>query len=242
MEAIESALKCVECGSILECPVILPCSDSVCKKHIEPDSKEFHCMQCDLVHPKPSRGFPENRSLRILLEAKIQKTKFTPQYKSASTSFRNLAKSLDDLRLLQKDPHYFVNKKISELKNETDIVRDEFKLLIDQKADAIIKQLDQYEQECKSKLQSSDFSKKLEKLASDIDAIKREMDKWQKSLNSFESDEAELKMIQEKGDSYKTSLEMKLNAYEDDFLLNKLSLFQLKVASFCKIKLASDRK
>jgi hypothetical protein len=65
-------------------------------------------------------------------------------------------------KLLQKDPHYFINKAIGELKRETDSIRDEFKLEIDNKADAIIKELNDYEQECKKNLFSSDVSSKFE--------------------------------------------------------------------------------
>jgi hypothetical protein len=244
MEAIESALKCAECKAFLECPIILPCSDSICKKHIKTDDdKEYHCLHCDATHVTPSSGFPENKSLRILLEAKIQQTIFGQQYKSASCSLQNLHKVIDDLRLFQTDPYYIVSKKINELKIETHIVRDQFKLSIDAKADTLIKELDEYEQECKRLVSSSDLlSKRLARLATDIDGlVKGELEKWHQSLNCFDSDEKEWRLIQEKSDRYRNQLEMDLGQFEDEFLLQKLSDYQLRVASFCKIQLESDR-
>jgi hypothetical protein len=200
MEAIESALKCVECKAILESPVFLPCSDLICKKHVKPDAKEFHCLHCDIIHPIPDAGFPHNKGLAIMLEAKVQKVKCIPEYSNAFSSFKLLGKVIDDMSLLQKDPFYLINKKIGELKSETDIIRDQFKLKIDQKADSIIKELDVYEQECKRNLDSKETTQKLEKLTANIDAIKSEMEKWQKTLNCFETSAEEWTIVREKTD------------------------------------------
>jgi hypothetical protein len=244
MDAIESALKCVECKSILDCPVLLPCSDSVCKKHVSQteSAKDFHCLQCDTTHAIPEAGFPHNKGLAILINAKIEKLKFSPQHKSALDSVKSLDKIVNDLNLFHKDPYFLVNKRIGELKSETDIIRDQFKLSIDQKANALIKELDEYEQECKRNLDSNDVGKKLEQIAVKIVAIKDELTKWQNSLNCFDSDEKEWAGIREKSSQIKQELETKLNEYEDEFLLKKLSDYQTKVASFCKIQLKSDRK
>jgi hypothetical protein len=179
--------------------------------------------------------------LKILLDANIQKTIFTPQYKSALDSVKNLDKIIDDFELFRRDPFFIVNKKISDLKSETDIIRDQFKLSIDAKANAILKELIEYEQNCKSKLESSGKAKKLDKIAAEIERIRNDMDKWQTQLDSFESNEKGWQMIKEKGDKYKTELEKEMNEYENEFLLNKIKDYQLKVAGFCKFQLESDR-
>jgi hypothetical protein len=161
METIELAIKFVECKCVLESPVLLPCSDSVCKKHIKDGAKEYHCLACDIIHPVPNAGFLHNKGLTILVNQKIQKAKFSSQYETAFDAFKSVEKLVDEMKLLQKYPHYFINKAIGEFKCETDIIRDEFKLATDDKADAIIKELDEYGQECKSNLESSDVSNKL---------------------------------------------------------------------------------
>jgi hypothetical protein len=163
----------------------MPCSDSVCKKHVKQGAKEFHTLQCDTIHPIPDAGFPQNKGLAILIDANIQKAKYTSDYTNAFSSFKNLDKAVQDLKLLQRDPYYLINKKISELKNETDIIRDQFKLDIDQQADAIIKELDIYEEECKRNLDMKETTKKLEELTANIDAIESDMERLQKSLNCF---------------------------------------------------------
>jgi hypothetical protein len=242
MEAIESAVRCAECRAILECPVLLPCSDSICKKHVTPEASEYYCLSCDVAHPVPPGGFPENKSLQILLNAKIRKTKFSSLRDSASEAFHTLSKKVHDAQLFQQDPYFLVNKKIAELKNETDIMRDEFKLSIDERADEIIRELNDYEQECKRNLKANDVVHRLDQLAADINAAKVEMDQWQKILNSFGTNEKDWTLIREKSSQYLNEFTMELNAHEDELLLNKLSDYRDKVLSFCKIQLQSDRK
>jgi cell fate (sporulation/competence/biofilm development) regulator YmcA (YheA/YmcA/DUF963 family) len=242
METLATAIKCTQCKQTLESPVILPCSDSICKKHVKDEAREFHCLQCDIIHAVPTGGFLKNKALAILLVENIQKNKFHPQYESAFDSFKNLEKSVDKMKLLHKDPFYLINEAIGELKRVTDLLRDEFKLKIDREADAIIKELNEYEKACKSNLDSADVSKNLENLAANIDEINDKMDKWQKALRNFEPRETEWKVIQEKCAEYKKMFDLELNAYRDDFLMKKLNVYQQKLLSFCTIKLESDRK
>jgi hypothetical protein len=96
-------------------------------------------LACDTIHSVPNTRFLQNKGLAILVNQKIQKAMFHPEYTSAFDSFKSVEKLFDEIKLFQKDPHYFINKAIGELKRETDIIRDEFKLAIDNKADAIIK-------------------------------------------------------------------------------------------------------
>jgi hypothetical protein len=128
------------------------------------------------------------------------------------------------------------------LKNETDILRDEFKLAIDRKADEIIKDLNNYEQECKSNLVSRDVAKKLETLAKRIDRINDELAAWQETLRRFDPKEDALKLIKENGERNKILLQTKLNEYKSDFLLKKLGDYQQKIVSLCEIKLQSALK
>lgn len=60
------AMKCIECKNILEDPVILPCGDSVCRKHIPTEDGEvrtFTCKMCCIDHRVPRAGFPTNKVL-----------------------------------------------------------------------------------------------------------------------------------------------------------------------------------
>jgi hypothetical protein len=243
METIENAIKCSLCKGVLESPVFLPCSDSICKRHVMQGAQELlHCLECDTIHAVPASGFPENKALTKILNAKIQKAKYTPEYTSAFESIRQMATVLDEFKLFHKDPFYFINKTIGELKRETDLMRDEFKLKIDLEADDIMQELDKYELDCKTNLNSVFFTNASNKRAADLSRKSAELASWQKTLACFESSEAEWKLIREKSDNYKNELQMELRKCEDEFLLNKLANYGLKLISFCKIELESERK
>jgi hypothetical protein len=244
METIKSVIKCAHCKGTLEPPaVFLPCSNSVCQKHINNQEKEYVCLACDMTHSVPSGGgFPHNKALNTLLSENIDMLTFNQIYESAYKSFKNLENVMDELKLLRSDPSGFINKTIGELKRETNTVRDEYKLSIDRKADEILRELDKYAQDCQRNLDSSYVCDKLAKIGADIDGIQSELDKWSKTLRNFEPRHAEWKMIRENCDEYRNVLEMDLNEYEYEFLLKKLDDYQGKVVSFCKLQLLSSRK
>jgi len=57
-----------------------------------------------------------------MLNQKIQKAKLGQEYQSAFNSFKRVENLVDEMKLLQKDPHYFINKVIGDLRRETDIM------------------------------------------------------------------------------------------------------------------------
>jgi cell fate (sporulation/competence/biofilm development) regulator YmcA (YheA/YmcA/DUF963 family) len=241
-ETLLVALKCSECKFTLESPVILPCGDSICQSHVKQETQEFHCLVCDLIHPIPNAGFPPNKNLAILINEKIDKLKFNPQYESAFDSFKCVEKLVDEMKLFQKDPYHIINKAIGELKNEVDIIKHEFNLAIENKASEIIGELEKYQQECRCNLDSVGVTNKLEKIDQNIDAIKEELGKWHQTLRCFESNETEWQVITEKSHEYNARFKFELDAYEDEFLLNKLDDYRRKIISFCTVELHSDRK
>jgi hypothetical protein len=131
METIKKAIKCSSCLHILARPVLLPCGHSICQKHVKHESKEFHCLACDTISLIPKQGFPQNQALAVLIEENIQQTKFPSLYEEAMSSFKILDKKVDDMKKFQTDPYFFVNQTIGELKRETEIMREEFKISID---------------------------------------------------------------------------------------------------------------
>jgi hypothetical protein len=242
MQDLLESLKCLECQNILEKPVVLPCGDFICMKHLKPDSSEHLCTTCDILHAIPNGGFRENKTLAKLLKTNIHEAKFCKEYENAYVSFKNLEKTFEESKLFNKDPYLFINKTVSDLKMEVDILREEFKLKIDEKADALIKEMDEYEQECKGNLNSVDSSLKFEEMAAHMERVKVELQKWKTILDSFSPNEHKWKSIEEESEKLAIDLEVTLNEYKQEALLNKLYDYQLRLASFTKIDLKSDRK
>jgi hypothetical protein len=87
MQSRESTKKCALCKNILESPVLLLCSHSICEKHVEEGEifKEFvHYLTCDKIYQLANRGclVPVNKALMmaaIMLNRPKIDSKILPQ-------------------------------------------------------------------------------------------------------------------------------------------------------------------
>jgi hypothetical protein len=237
MDELLDSLKCTQCHRFLTSPVLLPCGHSICKDHVQSSDHEYHCIACDVIHVVPDEGFIKNLALDCQLKANIQDVLVCPEHKSAFDSFKEFEAHLDEFKLIQKDPFFFLNKTIGELKMATDLLREEFKLKIDERADALIKALDNYEQECLKSLNSKELSSPLSK-------ADEQLDKWKASLAGFDMSNNKAKCIDIRTE-IKTEtkvLEAKLSEYKKSFFLDKLNTYELKVAGFKTIQLHSEQE
>jgi chromosome segregation ATPase len=244
METIENSIKCFECTSVLEKPVLLPCGESICYKHVKlNETVGFTCRKCaGILHATPVGGFLHNKALEAIINAKIHKIQLCDEYDDAYRACKSLNKSISEVSLFRNDPYYFINKIIGDLKRETDILREEHKLKIDERANQIIDELDKYEQECKRNLDSSDFSSKLTALNAHVNTLKQDVEKWQKLLGNFDSSRAEWKKVKEKSQTHLDDLEARMNKFKNDLLLRKLREYHCLLISFTKIDLLSNKK
>jgi hypothetical protein len=183
---------------------------------------------------------PENKALAMLLDEKIQKMKFHPAYSNAFRAFKALEEAVYEA---SGGPHSFIDESIDKLRRETELIRDEFKLEIDLKAEEIINELKEYEDFCNYMVEaSSKILPKLDDFAIHIYGVIIDMEEWRKSLLSFEPNENEWNMIQEKSESYKNQLDRQLIGYRDILLLDEFYDYQQRVISFSKIQLHSTPK
>jgi hypothetical protein len=241
MDIFQKSLKCISCKDFLASPVLLlPCGNSICHYHVtRHNSAEYNCEVCAVIHTAQDGRFPRVLALESMLEVKIQKAKFCPQYESAIVSCTNFEKTLDEFKLLQSDPAFFINQRIGELKMETDICREEFKMRIDEKANELINQLDEYEQECKK---SQHLYRKLDEMKQHVKRVQTQLDSWKLKLNCFDSEEGDWQEIKTVSERETSMLEDKIETYKSDFLLRKLQKYESKLARFATIQLHSDRK
>jgi hypothetical protein len=238
MDVFFNSIKCIDCKHVLNSPVLLPCGHSICQDHVTSHGGsrgEYHCLECDTIHAIPSGGFIRNMALQSMLNANIQRVKFSQEYESAFASCKSFEKILADFKLYQTDPFYYINNTIGELKMETDLLREECKLKIDQKADEIIKELEKYEQTCAQhvNLKGHQLTKTTGELVQQMDD---RLDKWKQCLATFDSDEDKWAKMKLECESQMAQLQVKLVEYKDSLLLGKFDEHRLKVTSFTKIK------
>jgi hypothetical protein len=223
MEMFADSFKCKECQKQLDCPVLLPCGNSICQKHVNNEMKEHSCVSCKKAHPIPAdnEGFYLNKALKHIIDVSTEKRRQCPEYNQAYESHQELENLLDVYQQLKSQKHYFINETIASLKNEIDILREEIKLKIDLETQRIVNFLTEYEQEC---LQSPvDLAPRLAELDDVAKEIENGLNDFR--LHQFDADKLVFKDLQEKGDLQFLHFEKLLSNFQDELFLNRLEKY-----------------
>jgi hypothetical protein len=118
MNMISNAIKCVVCKHVLTSPVLLPCGDSVCKKHTIDAKGPILCTTCDIEHQiPPNGGFLANKGLAEIIAAQIGNIDFGIEHRQAKYSCQHFDELLAQIEDILKDPYNFTYEAIGCLKN-----------------------------------------------------------------------------------------------------------------------------
>lgn len=241
MDIIRISIKCFHCKKTLESPVLLPCGESICRHHINEQDKEFFCVSCTSNHPIPSGGFYPMKALENIIKTQIERIDLGVPHNDAYKSCKKLETILGDIDLLKKDPFYFINESINEIRNDVEIKREELKLKIDLEANRIVQELNAYEQTCKTHLENSDFVNRSSELETNVKEIKDKLSQWLDEFKTIDSNEEKWKCMKENSDKIIFDLESKVIALKQDLLLDKLKEYQLKPIEFSEIDINSTK-
>lgn len=253
MDTINEALKCSKCKHVLSEPVALPCGELICDKHVNKKITHFYCLECDLDHPflYPG-GFFRVKALEKILSTKIDKCDFSGEYSRAYKSCKNLEQALFEFDKFRSDPYNHIYEAIIEIRNEVELKRETIKLEtttatasadgeVDEKAEALINEINEFESECKANLESNEFKEKKTKLDQVINVMKQDLSQWLNELNSVEEDKPKWNMMFDRSQKAIKLLALKELAYKQDLLLNrKLELNLAKpneLTNICKLSL-----
>lgn len=232
----ENPLECIICNQTLKQPVLLPCGHTVCKIHeIERKEKnsDIYCCECDESHEIPSKGFPVVRAMEDLLKRKFQNIDLGEEHVKASNAFKELGEFLKKMQQIKQNPELEINEIVWELKNKVDLRREISKKQIDDEAQAIIDELDEFERKCMMNREQIDATKQSSELAKLLDNLEKEFSTWQKELRSFERNEESWRLIKTKClfelERLKTEYEMFKQKIFDDQLFD----LEIKQTKFC---------
>src|SRR5579871_2336387 len=118
MDKILEAIKCVNCKNVLKSPILLPCTHSICKHHVN-ESMAICCGECASDHQIPKNGsFLENAGLAKIICANIENLDFGETHKQAKKHCNNLCDSIKLLEDVINDPSNIIYEQISALKSE----------------------------------------------------------------------------------------------------------------------------
>ena len=188
MECLLEPLQCTKCFEQLKTPVVLPCGNAICVNHQNEDKDEnnsIYCSVCDLNHVIPNGGFVRNLALEKLIERKIDRIDLGDEYRSTYEKLEDFSEFFEKLEKLKKDPSGEIYNKISKIRNKIDLKREELKNKIDEDALSIIKQLDEYEAECKANIAS--IKAEIED-NTNLNGWKEDLNRWRLQMRTFEKD------------------------------------------------------
>ena len=184
MDKIENVVKCALCYECLESPVLLPCSCNICNKHVKNQTNNvIRCDKCGVDHQIPTNGFHANNALQVIIEAEIAKLDLGSNHKSAKKSCESVEEKLNEFKVLLRDPGFYTQERISELKNDVQLKGEELKLRIDEGMSKLIDRLDEYERQSKEYLSTNEFKEESKKLGNELKATQSNLDSWLESLN-----------------------------------------------------------
>ena len=169
MEIIQKVITCVNCYSILDSPVVLPCGHSICKKHANQTEKNTSCGMCGIDHLTPSIGFTEDIILGYITKCQI--AYFDEEKKKCD----NLHQQIDNLL---KDPASFTYEEINEIRNQIQLKGEGMKKRIDEEMDHLFEKSKIAENEIKTYLSSNEFSVKSQTFREELNKSQSKIDCW----------------------------------------------------------------
>jgi hypothetical protein len=242
MDKLSSALKCVNCRNVLESPVFLPCTHSICKKHTINAKSPILCRTCRIEHPLPENGdFPINSALADILDAQLSKLDLGKGQKEAKCACQMLRNVLAKVDTLLKDPTSYTRNKIDDLKDKVRAKGDAAKARIDEKVEHLICRLNEYQNNCHLALGTKEYVAKVEKFQVEKEITREHMKEWMDTLNQIRVNDAVWERIKCESEEAIKHFESKLYKFKNELLFNRLVEFQDEVdKDFEKIELGSS--
>ena len=174
---LKEHLTCKYCNEIYNEPVILNCcSENVCKRHIEEffsvdNPKNYLCPFCNAENS--NQQFSVNKLIQTFIEYQLHELELDSNYKGIFNEFKV---EIENLETLLKGPENFIYEEIHELKRLVDLDREKTKSQIDELANGLIEQLEEYEAKFKS-----EYKKNV-----DLEHFNALVESSQKSLTEYE--------------------------------------------------------
>ena len=222
MDCLQESVKCKKCLKLLKKPVLLPCGNVICEKHqYEGDVKTIYCSVCDLAQEIPTNGgFTRILFLEQLIEKNIVSIDLGNEYNAAYRKIKQFSDLFERFEKLKADPEFTIHNKISELKAEIDLRREELKKRIDEDALEFIKKLDEFETECNTNIIS--IKAEIEK-SYKLNEWKEDLNRWREQMNTFKKDIELWKKIFEEANLKHDQMEKAFESLNNDLFLNRLA-------------------
>ena len=241
MESIQKAIKCSECNKVLATPVFLPCSHSICKKHVTEKNRgdKLKCAKCGFDHEIPPNGFPVIEALCEIIEAKIGTIDLGSAYKEATESCVKFSRYVEEMEHLENDPKYYTYEEISKLKNRVHLKSEQLKLTIDKETEKLLDKLKEYQTRCDNSLTADSYlsGKRKRNFELNKETYSASLASWKSELNELKFDESKWKKITKECNKSIEVLEEGIKKLKKDLLLGDFTNYSKHVNFFEQISI-----
>lgn len=240
MDKVLSAIKCPNCHSFFESPVLLPCNHSVCKRHVLVGlNSQVKCGKCSRDHEIPKDGFVEIQALADIIDARVHSLDFWKIHDEAKVFSINLETLIAQISELLTDPDYYIHQEIDLLKNAILLKREELKLGVDNQTERLLREVELHLTKCREHLKVDECKNDIKEIEKMKSAAELKLNSWRVELDEFKQDEKswtevsnvirnEKNRLADRFESLKKSLMLKsfrqLNKHTDFFRAFELNL------------------
>ena len=219
---IKDDFTCKHCNETFNDPISLNCcGENVCKKHIDDlllQTENISCMFCDKALPK--QEFHINKVLKNLIGCELHTLTIDEKYEDV---LERLKEKINQMENLHNDPENAIQRKISELKKQVDLDRENAKLKIDKSADEIIIKIDKYESDLKAGCQPISDS---EYNANLVNSMKNKLAEYESILRSFRKTNQDREKKSKEIEQAVLILETEIERYESKVFKSKRLEYQ----------------
>lgn len=223
MNHLRNAITCVNCKNVLESPVFLPCSHTICHKHTlkrssDGEKRAVVCQTCNIEYAVPISGeFPPNTHLASVIES-IGQIDYGQEYNDAKQSCQNFDQLLTRLEQVLNDPRNYTFDAICILKDAVQLRGEKLKLRIDDKMREFFMKLEKYEFERERALKADEFRDKLMMLELMKNDARDELAAWENTLNQIKQNQNEWRQIKSKSEMAIENFKSQLCQFRSDLL------------------------
>lgn len=227
MEVVNELITCKFCLNRLIDPVVLPCGETICGEHANPDQSYIKCQLCQTLHEIPDEGFVRNKSVARSLEMGIDRALYGKVYSGALESINRLKSSIEAYNEIKNNKEMFIFDYFAHLKNKIDLFCEQNKMSFDKMViEEIRSNLKDYENACKTNCSQNTFES--------VFGAMEELNSSSKALNSTTMDEKVWKAVDIKARKKSEEVNAKLDELKYQLLMNKS--YKFIVQNFSQIQ------
>jgi hypothetical protein len=228
IDELKDALKCNHCNETFDVPMVLPCFELICKRHIE--NNEFKtnndgfikCPFCNDEHQ-----IPEKIDLRIkkLIDLEVNKIDLGKKYSLAKQELMSLDQLVKEFESLNNEPESFIYNYYAEMKAKVNLRREELLEAVNLKYEAIMDDLKAKENEAKQE------AIKMKQLSENITDLRCYFDGLMASLTNMLFSEKKYSEIVMEANYCKTKVTKGLKEYKERLLLKRELNFEFETSN-----------